>query len=311
MKVLVAEDEPTSRRLLHTSLRRWGYEVVVAEDGNEAARILLSPDAPKMAVLDWLMPGVDGAQLCRNIRSSKPEPYTYILLLTGKSSKIDVIEGLEAGADDYVCKPFDPRELKVRLRTGKRIIYLQDQLISAREALRDQATRDQLTGLWNRAAVLGILSGELQRSRREGASLGIVMVDLDHFKLVNDTYGHLVGDDVLRKVTQAMSEVTRRYDSVGRFGGEEFLIVLPGCDETNATSHAERIRAAVERVEITGQAEMIRPRISVGVSVYSGQPLVDVFDLIQAADSALYQAKRSGRNRVELGDLAALTDLSV
>ncbi len=311
MRVLVAEDEPTSRRLLQSSLSRWGYEVVVAQDGNEAARILLSPDAPKLAVLDWLMPGIDGAQLCRNIRGNKPEPYTYILLLTGKSGKLDVIEGLEAGADDYVCKPFDPRELKVRLRTGKRIIYLQDQLISAREALRDQATRDQLTGLWNRAAALGILTSELQRSRREGASLGIVMVDLDHFKHVNDTFGHLVGDEVLRRVAQAMSDVTRRYDSVGRLGGEEFLIVLPGCDESNAISHAERMRAAVARLEITGQAELILPKISVGVSVYNGEPLVDEFDLIQAADSALYQAKRGGRNRVELGNLAAVMDMSV
>ncbi len=311
MKVLVAEDEPTSRRLLQSSLTRWGYEVIVAQDGNEATRILLSPDAPKLAVLDWLMPGVDGAQLCRNIRSNKPEPYTYILLLTGKSGKLDVVEGLEAGADDYVCKPFDPRELKVRLRTGKRIIYLQDQLISAREALRDQATRDQLTGLWNRAAILGILGSELQRSKREAASLGVVMIDLDHFKLVNDTYGHLVGDEVLRQVARAMSDVTRRYDSIGRIGGEEFLVVLPGCDESNAISHAERMRAAVARVEITGQSEVIQPKISVGVAVYHGQPLIDVFDLIQAADSALYQAKRGGRNRVELGDLTALTDLTV
>ena len=171
MKVLIAEDDPVSRRLLQASLERWGYEVVVAKDGTEATQILLSPDAPKMALLDWLMPGVDGVQLCRNIRRNKPEPYTYILMLTGRRTQDDVIRGLEAGADDYVRKPFDPSELKVRLRTGKRILYLQDRLITSREALRDQATRDPLTGLWNRAAILDILGDELARSAREGGSL--------------------------------------------------------------------------------------------------------------------------------------------
>ncbi len=158
MKVLIAEDEPVPRRLLEVSLERWGYEVVIAKDGVEANQILLSPDAPKMAVLDWLMPGIDGIQLCRNIRRNKPEPYTYILLLTGRRTQDDVIQGLEAGADDYVRKPFDPAELKVRLRTGKRILYLQDRLISAREA-RDQATRDALTGL--ELSIPDILGDEL------------------------------------------------------------------------------------------------------------------------------------------------------
>jgi two-component system, cell cycle response regulator len=300
MKVLIAEDEPVPRRLLESSLERWGYEVMVAKDGLEANQILLSPDAPKMAVLDWLMPGIDGIELCRNIRRNKPEPYTYILLLTGRRNQDDVIQGLEAGADDYVRKPFDPAELKVRLRTGKRILYLQDRLISAREALRDQATRDSLTGLWNRGAILDILGDELARCAREGASLGVIMADLDSFKHVNDTYGHMIGDEVLRGVVRAMRSSVRRYDAVGRYGGEEFLIVLPGCDESNAVSHAERLRSAVGRVAIETPLAIVHPSISLGVVVSDRHTSLDVGDLIQAADAALYKAKNGGRNRVEL-----------
>src|SRR6185295_7273966 len=154
MKVLIADDEAISRRLLESLLRRWGYDVVVANDGLEASRILQLPGAPKLVVFDWMMPGLDGAQLCREVRERKQDPYTYILLLTGKRAKGDVIEGLEAGADDYITKPFEPQELKVRMRTGKRILCLQDQLIAAREALRDMAMHDSLTGLCNRAAIL-------------------------------------------------------------------------------------------------------------------------------------------------------------
>lgn len=306
MKVLIADDEPISRRLLESSLTRWGYEVVVAKDGIEASNILMSPDAPKMAVLDWLMPGVDGVQLCQDIRRFKPEPYTYIVLLTGKRAQQDVIKGLEAGADDYVRKPFDPGELRVRLRTGKRILYLQDQLISAREALRDKATRDTLTGLWNRATIIDILDKELVRCRREGSGLGIALADIDFFKLINDTYGHLTGDDVLRQVAETMRDATRRYDSVGRYGGEEFLIVLPGCDASNAVSHAERLRSAVGRIELEVAGDCVRPNISLGVAVTENSATVETFELIQAADVALYRAKHGGRNRVELGNALEL-----
>jgi diguanylate cyclase (GGDEF)-like protein len=299
MRVLIAEDEAVPRRLLQASLERWGYEVVVASNGSDAAQILLSPDAPKMALLDWLMPGVDGAELCQTIRRNKPEPYTYILLLTGRRTQDDVIRGLEAGADDYVRKPFDPAELKVRLRTGKRILYLQDRLISSREALRDQATRDGLTGLWNRAAIVDIVGDELARSAREGGSLGVLLADLDRFKGINDAYGHLAGDEVLKAVARAMRSSVRRYDAVGRYGGEEFLIVLPGCDGANAVSHAERLRAAVGRVAVKTPLATIHPSISLGVVVSDRHTSLDIGDLIQAADMALYRAKDGGRNRVE------------
>lgn len=301
MKVLIADDEAVSRRLLESSLRRWGYDVVLASDGLEAARILRSPDAPKLVVLDWLMPGIDGTQLCKEVRQQKQEPYTYILLLTGKRSKVDVVQGLEAGADDYMIKPFDSQELKVRLRTGKRILYLQQQLISARDALRDMATRDSLTGLWNRGAVLDLLNNELARARRQEATVAVIMLDVDHFKRVNDTHGHLVGDEVLRKVAQAMRGATRLYDAVGRYGGEEFLVVLPGCDETNALSHAERQRAAISRVLVDTPAGPLGVTASLGVAVFDPHVDADTCDIIRTADNALYLAKRNGRDRVELG----------
>lgn len=307
MKVLIAEDDAVSRRLLESSLTRWGYEVVVASDGTEASRLLLVPDAPKLAVLDWLMPGIDGAQLCEDIRRQKPEPYTYIIMLTSKQSKEDVIRGLEAGADDYVCKPFDPSELKVRLRTGRRILYLQDQLIGAREALRDLATRDQLTNLWNRSTILSIIGNELARANREGSSIVVMVGDLDGFKQVNDTYGHPTGDEVLRGVAQAMKEVLRPYDSVGRYGGEEFVAVLPGCVRENAASHGERLRAAVSRLEIATPAGVIRPTMSLGVAVADRHSPLDAHELIVAADAALYEAKRAGRNRVVVAEPAGLT----
>lgn len=309
MKVLIADDEAVSLRLLESSLRRWGYDAVVAKDGLEASQLLLSPDAPKLAILDWMMPGMDGTQLCQEIRRSKPEPYTYILLLTGKRSQCDVIAGLDAGADDYVTKPFDPAELKVRLRTGKRILYLQEQLINAREALRDQAMHDRLTGLWNRSAILELLNSELARAARQGASVAVTMADLDSFKQINDTYGHLTGDDVLVGVSKAMRDSVRRYDSVARYGGEEFLIVLPGCDRSNAVAHAERMRAAITRVAVETPNGIVRPTMSLGVAVADGQIVPDAFALIQAADIALYRAKHAGKNRVELAMTSELATL--
>ncbi len=306
MKVLVADDEVVSRRLLEASLARWGYDVVVARDGIEASELLLAPEAPTLAVLDWMMPRKDGVQLCQEVRQRKVEPYTYIILLTSKHTRGDVIEGLEAGADDYVVKPFDPPELKVRLRTGKRILYLQDQLIRAREALRDQATRDQLTGLWNRATILELLGDEMDRADREHASLAVILADLDNFKQFNDSHGHAVGDEVLRKSAEAMQETRRRYDSIGRYGGEEFLIVLPGCDVNNALSHAERLRASVSRVALDVCGTTVRPTISVGVAVSDRRQRARPFDMVQAADAALYRAKRAGRNRVELASTAEL-----
>src|SRR3954467_15416773 len=217
MKILIADDSIVSRHLLDATLRKWGYEVIVACDGNEAWSILQSEDAPKIAILDWVMPGLTGPEVCRRVRASAKEEkdlYTYILLLTSKSQREDLIEGMEAGADDYLTKPFDQHELEVRLRPGVRILELEHELISAREKLRDQATKDFLTGIWNRSSILDILNRELQRGVRESRPVGVILADLDHFKSVNDTFGHFAGDAVLREFVRRMSGSIRPYDAL-------------------------------------------------------------------------------------------------
>ena len=206
MKILIADDESVSRRMLQALLGKWGYDVVSAEDGDAAWEKLKSPDAPRMALLDWMMPGQNGVDVCRALRTQRPEPYTYILLLTAKDAKESVVEGLESGADDYLTKPFNPQELKARIRVGLRLLELEDNLVQAREAMRFKATHDTLTGVWNRGAILETLDKEVWRSRRERLSLGILIVDLDHFKSINDTYGHLAGDTVLREVTKKIAD---------------------------------------------------------------------------------------------------------
>ncbi len=306
MKVLIADDEIVSRRMLEVLTRKWGYDPIVVADGLEASRILQQPDAPKLAVLDWLMPGLDGVELCRALRQEKNEDqYTYILLLTAKHAKEDVVEGLEAGADDYITKPFDSRELCVRLRSGKRVLFLLEQLTTARETLRDLAARDPLTGLWNRTSAINLLDAEILRAARQETTVGVVMVDLDYFKKINDGHGHLTGDHVLRQAAETMQNAVRPYDAVGRYGGEEFIVVLPGCDEINAVSHAERLRQALRGLSVSSPTGPINFTASFGVTVVGPDHPATASEAIGAADVALYAAKRGGRDRVEFVALAA------
>src|SRR5579864_4813944 len=216
MKILIAEDTLLSRHMLQGLLTKWGYDVVSVEDGDAAWEMLKSADAPRMALLDWMMPGQNGVDVCRVLRKQRPEPYTYILLLTAKDAKESVVEGLESGADDYLTKPFNPQELKARIRVGLRVLELEDNLVQAREAMRFKATHDTLTGVWNRGAILETLDREINRSHRERLPLGVLIADLDHFKSINDTYGHLAGDTALREVTRRMQAQVRPYDAVGR-----------------------------------------------------------------------------------------------
>ena len=191
------------------------------------------------------MPQMDGVEVCRIVRQSGGEPYVYILLLTARGHQAEIIQGLEAGADDYITKPFDLHELKARLRTGERIVELQGQLIRTREQLRVQATHDYLTGVFNRMAILAVMEKELARSRRDGSSVAVMMADIDHFKSVNDTYGHQAGDIVIRETARQMLASIRLYDSIGRYGGEEFVLIAPGCDLPLAMAQAERLREFV------------------------------------------------------------------
>ena len=309
MKILVAEDDPVSRRLLEVTLSKWGYEVVTCADGQAAWDALKAPDAPQLVILDWMMPLLDGLQVCRNVRNpaERPaEPYVYIILLTAKSQKTDMVTGLEAGADDYLTKPFDAQELRMRLRAGRRILDLLDELVRAREIMREQARKDSLTQLCTRATVLELLKHELDRSQRNStdrdAPVSVVLADLDHFKHINDTYGHLAGDAVLREAARRMQDAIRPYDSIGRYGGEEFLLVLSNCDTIGAAAIAERLIQAVRKDTIVLAEATVSVTLSVGVAT-SGV-IQDPEALVGAADAALYRAKRSGRNRVEVATAA-------
>ncbi len=300
MRILIAEDDPVSRRLLEATLVRWDYEVVVTCDGPAALECLQRDDAPSLALLDLIMPGMNGDEVCRLVRDRTNGKYIYLLLLTAKSHKADLIHGLNAGADDYLVKPVDPMELKARLNTGRRILGLQEQLIAARETMRRQAMRDGLTGAWNHAAILDILKCELHRAQREGNSVCVVLADLDHFKDVNDTFGHLAGDEALCEAYRRMANAMRPYDMIGRYGGEEFLIVLPGCDEPGALHFCERLRGHIADSPVTYKKEEITVTVSVGAVVHDSNESADCQALLQAADLALYRAKHAGRNRVEI-----------
>jgi diguanylate cyclase (GGDEF)-like protein len=307
MRVLIAEDDRVTRRMLEAIVAESGYEVVAASDGVTACQVLLGPDAPQLAIVDWVMPGMDGRQLCAEVRKTPKEAYTYILLLTSKGQKHDLIMGLEAGADDYLVKPFDPHELRARLNTGRRIVDLQNQLIAAREAMRALANHDPLTGVLNRRVILETLNLELSRGQREGRPVGVILADLDHFKRINDTHGHLAGDTVLCEAARRMKAVMRPYDQIGRYGGEEFLIVLPGCDEANAVKIGERLRNQLAIQPVDHQGQCIAVTISLGVVVSSGAHPADAPTFVHAADVALYRAKAAGRNRVEVHTVSATT----
>jgi diguanylate cyclase (GGDEF)-like protein len=296
MRVLIADDNRDAADSLAIMLTIWGLEPIVVYDGFSALARLQDTDAPPLALLDWKMPGVTGTEICWTLRQDRVHPYTYLILITGQNGKDRMVSGLEAGADDYLEKPVDPSELRARLNTARRILDLQDQLLATQRLLREQATHDGLTGLLNRAAILEMLERETARSKREDRPLTIIMADLDHFKWVNDSFGHPVGDQVLRRAGQLLLAELRHYDTVGRYGGEEFLIVLPGCDAPSANALAERLRDAVAAQPLLDGDHSIRVTISMGMA--SLQRSMSSSDLIRHADDALYRAKRAGRNRV-------------
>ncbi len=229
---------------------------------------------------------------------------TYILLLTAKDAKESVVEGLESGADDYLTKPFHPQELRARIRVGLRLLDLEDNLVQAREAMRFKATHDALTGVWNRGAIMESLDREISRAHREGTSVGVLIADLDHFKSVNDTYGHAAGDAVLREVTRRMQANVRPYDAVGRYGGEEFLILLPGCNRSATADKAERLRETIAQQPVDTESGPLKMTMSVGGAPTGDWPEHTASQILCLADSALYRAKEEGRNRVILAGAA-------
>lgn len=296
MRVLVADDDPTSRRILQAILRKWDLEPVVVSDGLEAAAAMELPDAPLLALLDWNMPGLEGPEVCRRLRRRETSNPPYVILLTARGEKEDIVKGLDAGANDYVSKPYDSEELRARIGVGTRMLELQADLARALEALAYQAAHDGLTGLPNRRAVLEALERELARAEREGGALSVALCDLDHFKRVNDTWGHPAGDQVLNAFARAAKGCLRAYDVVGRYGGEEFLLIAPGAGSPAECDLFERVRRSVAAAPVSTEAGAISVTVSIGVASVRGKGSAEV--LLASADAALYQAKADGRNRV-------------
>ena len=297
VKILIADDDAVSRRLLEGTLVRLGHEVIAVGNGTDAIAALLQPDGPHMAILDWMMPGADGLAVCREVRKNSSS-YLYLILLSAHDSRENMVTGLDSGADDFLTKPLNVAELCARLRSGVRVLALQTGLLEAQERLRAQATHDDLTGLWNRRMILEQLDRELNRARHERRPLAVALADLDGFKHVNDTYGHAAGDLVLRASARALRSQIREYDFIGRYGGEEFLLVLPGCDDVTGRAIAERVRTRLASTPVhVGDVELT-VTVSLGLA-WTGSSGLEPDPLIHAADAALYRAKARGRDRVE------------
>jgi two-component system, cell cycle response regulator len=295
-RALVAESDQALRVSLQRMLGGWGFEVMLAKTGTEALRLLRGQEPLDVAILGKKLTGIGGIELCRRINAQAMERMPYLLVLAKRGEARDAAEALESGADEYLTAPIETRELKARLAAASRILKRRNDLIVAREAFRDQARRDELTGVLTRRAILEFLEAELSRTGKNGRSAGVLMLDLDHFKSINDTYGHLAGDQILAETGRRLSRQLRSYDTIGRYGGEEFMVVAPGCDKVELCELAERLRTAIESAPMRAAQREIRVTLSIGAVIASE---VDgaANTAIESADVALYAAKKAGRNR--------------
>ncbi|HSO46586.1 MAG TPA: diguanylate cyclase, partial [Rhizobiaceae bacterium] len=296
MNILIAEDDVTSRAMLAAVLKKWGVDPVVTEDGEAAWQAMQTPDAPQLVIVDWNMPKMDGMEFCRRVRQEQTSNPPYIVLLTSRGEMRDIVQGLDAGASDYITKPYHVEELQARLRVGRRMLDLQAELNKARNLFEHQALHDELTGVLNRRAIVEVLNKEVRRTDRSEKGLSIGLLDIDHFKAINDTFGHQAGDEVLVGFTRRLQQNLREYDHVGRYGGEEFLIVAPEDGGGPETGLYERLRAAVAQEPIPTSAGAISVTVSIGVAAAGGTQTLE--SVLAAADAAMYEAKCAGRNRV-------------
>jgi diguanylate cyclase (GGDEF)-like protein len=306
VKILIADDSATPRQMLRRELEKLGHECVVAEDGNEAWTLFQSVGA-EVVISDWMMPGMDGDEFCRRVRSHPSAPYVYFILLTSLEGRKHVVEGMQAGADDYLTKPFDNDELATRLIAAERVTSLHRRLATQQAALErynaglfDDSRRDPLTGLGNRRRQDEDLATGVARAERYGHSLCVALFDIDYFKEYNDTRGHLEGDAILRSVAAALARESRGGDTLYRYGGDELLVVFPEQTLESAAIGAERLRKALEALAIShpGKPPDGLVTVSVGVARFEPELKDDVERLLARADAALYDAKESGRNRV-------------
>jgi diguanylate cyclase (GGDEF)-like protein len=297
MKILIAEDDLISSRILQKNLENWGYETVLARSGEGAWQALQDEDL-RLAILDWMMAGMDGIEVCRKIRRRKKYKYTYIILLSAKDRKQDIIAGLSSGADDYMTKPVNFLELRARLQTGKRIIDLEDKLLVIQNQLKDIASRDSLTKIWNRSEISKFLNEELERGQREKKPTGVVLLDVDHFKKINDFYGHSIGDQALLQVVSRLKRKIRKSDKIGRYGGDEIIIVLPNCGLTEIQRIGDRLRLAVSKRGLKTELDSVQVTVSAGCATSELPGTASTDKLIKIADGALLKAKGQGRNCV-------------
>lgn len=298
MRVLIAEDDLTSRTMLEGVLKKWGYAPVVTSDGQSAWQELQGQDPPRLVILDWNMPGIDGLEVCRKLRQTPDSNLTYVILLTARGAKSDIVAGLDAGANDYISKPYDIDELHARIGVGQRMVELQAELKNARDALAYEARHDSLTAILNRRTIRDALSRELARVSREGGMVAVGLCDIDFFKKVNDTYGHQAGDEVLCALVRCLRGNLREYDYIGRYGGEEFLIVISSVDSLDEAELFGRLCRRIEQDEIQSSAGTLRITASIGVA--RGIPNDTVDTIVARADVALYRAKHNGRNQIAI-----------
>jgi two-component system cell cycle response regulator len=319
MRILVADDDTTSRLVLKSIVSKLGHECLVANDGLNAWQ-LLSTQAIDVLLTDWMMPGLDGLELCRRVRNELNGRYIYIVLITGLDHPEQVLEGMGAGADDYLVKPVDPFAVETRLVAANRVTILHRQVADFRAQLEranvellDRSLTDPLTGLANRRRMEGDLENTHARALRLGQEYGVTLFDIDYFKLYNDHYGHVAGDQVLRRVAHCFDMTVRTGETIYRYGGEEFLLLLPDCSAPAAALAAGRIRQAVTDLAIPHDVRPTAPRVvtmSGGVTCWTPQSALSVRELLEHADEALYQAKSAGRNLVHVTPTGPLTELS-
>ncbi len=306
MRILIVESLADSRKLLEEALDGWGYQVTAIDDPAAVMGSFQRESPPAMVLVGSLTDRTSVKQLCRGIREFGEKPYIYILLLADKGQSEYTLEFLEAGADDYVTKPYDELELKARLRAGKRILDLREELRRAQATIGYQAYHDPLTGLWNRGAIIDALQRELARVRREKAPVGLLMVSIDGLKEVNDKYGHMAGDAAIRATARELRASLRPYDAIGRYGGEAFVIIVTGCDSRSSLKQAERFFETLKgrTVDISQWGKFVSGKdaalpILYSIGVISGTGEHDSETLLKTLESAVRKARTAGGNRIE------------
>lgn len=305
--ILVVDDDIVSRAIIQKYLHKAGFEVISAGNGKEALSLFSQRFYPIM-LTDWMMPEINGPQLCRMIREKKTDGYVFIILITARDTKNDIVSGLESGADDYLTKPIHRAELIARIETGIRILRLEQSLKNANEEIRLLSITDPLTGCFNRTYLGERFAQELSRSLRYNHALSVVLMDIDHFKRVNDTYGHQVGDMVLKSFAKCIRKQLReRIDWMVRFGGEEFLVVLPETSCAGVKTVAERLRSGTRRLSIPCGQSQLHITASFGAACvcfsHHKKIAISMEQLIDQADEQLYRSKRQGRDRINVIEL--------